>query len=148
MLPHAYPFRLLERASGPDGRPVLGWTVAGGLARGAAEVPPTLVVEMMAQAALAALPGEAGAATPGDATGAASGGGLLAGLQGVSFHRPLRAGDRLTAEAELVGRLGRLIKVHVRLIAADTPAGQPSAPLAEGDLLLALDAGNPGGERS
>lgn len=143
MLPHAYPFRLLERASGPDGRPVLAWTVAGSLARGAGEVPATLAVEMMAQAALAALPGgAAGAASASEPGGVPPPRGMLAGLDGIEVHRPLVAGDRLTAEAALVGRLGRLLKVHVRLVAAGLPAGDPGGVCVEGDLLLALEEGS------
>jgi hypothetical protein len=136
LLPHAYPFRLLERASGPDGRPLLRWTTGGTFDRGAGAVPPSLVVEMMAQAALVALAGPApGAAEPLEKPGI----GLLAGLDGVEILAPLRAGETFSAEAELLGRLGRLLKVRVKLWRVE-PA--PVETVAVGDLLIALDAGS------
>ena len=140
MLPHAYPFRLVERASGPFDPPALAWTVNGALARGAAELPPMLALEMMAQSALVALPGASEGAEPG--SGAAAGGpprrGLLAGLDGVRFLGPVRPGDVLRARAELVGRFGRLYKARV-LLSRVVAAGDET--VAEGELLLALEEG-------
>ena len=139
MLPHAYPFSLVERASGPFDSPTLAWTVNGALARGGADMPPMLALEMMAQSALVALPAGAGAGgEPG--SGEVAGGpprrGLLAGLDGVRFFAPVRPGDVLRARAELVGRFGRLYKARV-LLSRVAAAGDET--VAEGELLLALE---------
>jgi 3-hydroxymyristoyl/3-hydroxydecanoyl-(acyl carrier protein) dehydratase len=123
VLPHAFPFRLVDRTGGRAALPLL-WTVNAALGRGAAEVPAVLAIEMMAQAALVLLAGEAGG-------GPGEGAGLLAGVDGVTFHAPLAAGDRLEAHAELAGRFGRLLKVRGRLT-------RDGATVVEGDLLLAL----------
>jgi 3-hydroxymyristoyl/3-hydroxydecanoyl-(acyl carrier protein) dehydratase len=123
MLPHAYPFRLLER--GPDRGTALPlrWTVNGALDRGVGAMPPVVAVEMLAPAALVLL-GGAGAAGGG-------GGGLLAGLEGVRFHAPLLAGDRLEAHATVHGRFGRLVKVRAWI-------ARGGETVVEGELLLAL----------
>jgi acyl dehydratase len=141
VLPHAYPFRFVERATGPAGEPALAWTVNGALARGAAELPSMLAIEMMAQSALVALP--AGAL---DDRGESKAEGtvvrgLLAGVDGVAFLAPLRPGDALRARAEVVGRFGRLIKARVTL---SRVVDATVEPVAEGELLLALEEG--GGE--
>jgi 3-hydroxymyristoyl/3-hydroxydecanoyl-(acyl carrier protein) dehydratase len=123
MMPHAYPFRLLERGPGDDGALPLRWTVNGALDRGLGAMPPVLAVEMLAQAALVLLGGA------GDAGG--GGGGLLAGVEEVAFHAPLRAGDRLEAHATVTGRFGRLVKARAWIArGGDT--------VVEGELLLAL----------
>ena len=136
MLPHAYPFRFVERATGPAGEPALAWTVNGALARGAEDLPPMLALEMMAQSALVALP----AGASGDRGESKAEGpvvrGLLAGVDGVSFLAPVRPGDALRAQAEVVGRFGRLIKARVTL---SRVVGAIVEPVAEGDLLLALE---------
>jgi 3-hydroxymyristoyl/3-hydroxydecanoyl-(acyl carrier protein) dehydratase len=132
VLPHAYPFRLVERADGPRG-PVLGWTAGGAYGRGGDPMPVTLAVEMMAQAALLALP----AASSGSAPAAADQPprrGLLAGLDGVRFHLPVVPGDSLEARAELAGAFGRLVKARVMLLRSGS-----AEVVAEGELLLALD---------
>jgi 3-hydroxymyristoyl/3-hydroxydecanoyl-(acyl carrier protein) dehydratase len=140
VLPHAYPFRLLD--AGPGDLRVLVAGNAAGL-RGRGELPSVLAIEMLAQAALvrlaAILPGPAPSAGDGVASamsGAAATagprGGLLAGVEGVRFHTPLRAGDRLLAEVELVARLGRLLKVRCAL-------RRDAEVVVEGELLLALE---------
>jgi hypothetical protein len=129
VLPHGYPFRFLERS--PAGSVTLLWTVNGALARGAAEAPAFLAVEMMAQAALVALPPPAPERA---AEGAepATRGGLLAGLEDVRLNAPLRAGDEVRAEAAVLGRFGRLVKARVLLVRGDET-------VAEAVLLLALE---------
>lgn len=123
MLPHAFPFRLVDRGSGGRELPLL-WTVNAALGRGVSEVPAMLAIEMMAQSALVLLAGERGG-------GEGEGAGLLAGVDGVAFHAPLVPGDRLEAHVELAGRFGRLLKVRARL-------ERGGATVVEGDLLLAL----------
>jgi len=124
VLPHAYPFRLLDR--GADG--AVGVLVSGNAAqlRGGHELPAFLAVEVLAQSALSALGEPLGAQ-------ASNGGGLglLAGVQEVRFHAELRPGDRLLASATLLGRLGPLLKVRAEL-------RRDGAVVVEGELLLAM----------
>jgi 3-hydroxymyristoyl/3-hydroxydecanoyl-(acyl carrier protein) dehydratase len=124
VLPHAFPFRLVDRAGDGAAQP-LAWTVGGALDRGAGAAPAMLAVEMMAQAALVLL------ARDGSGEGAGEGAGLLAGVDGLVFHSTLGAGDRLEAHADVAGRFGRLVKVRARLT-------RDGVVVAEGDLLLAL----------
>jgi 3-hydroxymyristoyl/3-hydroxydecanoyl-(acyl carrier protein) dehydratase len=141
VLPHAFPFRFVAGERAGDGTASgvtqLAWTGGATYGRDGGDAPATLLVEMMAQAVLAALPaskGDDAAAGPagGQATRPALG--LLAGLDSVQFHAPVRAGDRLEGTAELVGGFGRLIKARVVL----RRVGETAA-VAEGDLLLAME---------
>jgi 3-hydroxymyristoyl/3-hydroxydecanoyl-(acyl carrier protein) dehydratase len=129
MLPHAYPFLLVDGQAAEA--PTLRWTGGGALARGTGEAPPFLVVEMMAQAILLVLAGE-GTAGEDDSPTEKARGGLLAGVEEVSLLAPLRPGDEVTAEATVLGRFGRLLKARTRLLRA-------GEPIAEGTLLLALE---------
>ena len=129
MLPHAYPFLLVDRLpldrspGGGSGVP-LRWTVNGSLDRGAGAAPTMLAVEMMAQAGLVLLADSAGGQ-------GGNQGGLLAGVEGVQLHAPLLAGDRLEAHAALSGRFGRLVKARAWIL-------REGVTVAEGELLLAL----------
>jgi 3-hydroxymyristoyl/3-hydroxydecanoyl-(acyl carrier protein) dehydratase len=129
MLPHCYPFLLVDRlpvdrdAGSGSGLP-LRWTANGALDRGAGAAPSMLAVEMMAQAGLVLL---ASAADGRDG----SQGGLLAGVEGVQIHAPVQAGDRLEAHAALSGRFGRLVKARAWIL-------REGVTVAEGELLLAL----------
>ena len=124
MLPHEYPFRLLDRRA--DGTVVV--LVSGNAAqlRGADELPAFLAVELLAQSALFALVEPSGERDPSD-----RGLGLLAGVQDVQFHSPLRPGDRLSVAATLLARLGALSKVRAELRRGDEL-------VVEGELLLAM----------
>lgn len=126
MLPHAFPFRLVDRAGDGAGQE-LSWTLGGALDRGVGAAPAMLAVEMMAQAALVLLSREGG----GDADAGTPGAGLLAGVDGLVLHSVVGAGDRLEADAAVAGRFGRLVKVRARLT-------REGVVVAEGDLLLAL----------
>jgi predicted hotdog family 3-hydroxylacyl-ACP dehydratase len=123
-LPHGYPFRLLDRVGGG----AVEVLVAGNAAqlRGAAELPPFLAVEVMAQAALVTLASTA-------ASDDSPSGGLLAGVESVVVHAPLRAGDRLRAHATLLVRMGALVKVRCEL-------RRGAELVVEGGLLLALSS--------
>jgi len=125
VLPHGYPFRLLETLA--DGGVRLQVTGNGALVRGAATLPALLVVEMMAQAALVTLPRAAGEAA--DAPVVRHG--LLAGIDELRCDLPVLPGDRLEARAEVVGRLGPAIKARVEL-------RRDGELVASGHLLLAL----------
>jgi len=124
LLPHEYPFRLLDRRA--DGTVVV--MVAGNAAqvRGTDELPAFLAVELLAQSALFALVEPSGERDPSD-----RGLGLLAGVQDVQFHSPLRPGDRLSVAATLLARLGALSKVRAELRRGDEL-------VVEGELLLAM----------
>ena len=124
MLPHEYPFRLLDRRA--DGTIVA--LVSGNAAqvRGAEELPAFLAIELLAQSALFAL-GE----PPGERKSTQGGLGMLAGVQDVQFHAPLRPGDRLSVAATLLARLGGLSKVRAELRRGDEL-------VVEGELLLAM----------
>ena len=94
--------------------------------RGAGELPPFLAVEVLAQSALIVLAEPEGEGAPGG-----SGLGLLAGVQEVRFHAPLRSGDVVAAGATLLGRLGPLLKVRAEL-------RRDGTLVVEGELLLAM----------
>ena len=124
MLPHEYPFRLLDRRA--DGTVVVLVTGNAVQLRGAHELPSFLAVELLAQSTLFAL------AAPDAETPPQGGGlGMLAGVQDVQFHAPLRVGDRLDAAATLIARLGPLSKVRAELRRGDEV-------VVEGELLLAM----------
>ncbi len=91
--------------------------------RGRATLPSVLALEILAQAAVAALP--AGAA--------GSGGGLLAGIDHARFDAPLCPADTLVATVAIERRFGQLIKVRGELKRQDS-----NAPVASASLYLAL----------
>ncbi len=124
MLPHEYPFRLLDRRA--DGTVVV--LVSGNAAqvRGADELPAFLAVEVLAQSALFAL-----VEPSGERDSSHRRLGLLAGVQDVRFHAPLRPGDRVSVAATLLARLGALSKVRAELRRGDEL-------VVEGELLLAM----------
>lgn len=124
MLPHHYPFRLLDRRA--DGTVVVLISGNAAAVRGEEQLPAFLAVELLAQSALLAL-GE----PSGEAAGSEKRLGLLAGVQDVQFHAPLRPGDRLSAAATLLARLGALSKVRAELRRGDEL-------VVEGELLLAM----------
>jgi 3-hydroxymyristoyl/3-hydroxydecanoyl-(acyl carrier protein) dehydratase len=127
VLPHGYPFRLGERRNA-DGAVVLLVSGNAALLRGGAALPEMLLVEMMAQAALVALPADG--QQHGGATRTAPRG-VLAGVEDVHLAAAVRAGDRLEARATLLGRLGGAVKARVEL-------RRDGEPVAVGDLLLSL----------
>lgn len=124
MLPHAYPFRLLDRRG--DGTVGVLITSNAAQLRGGDELPALLAVELLAQSTLVAL-GESRGAAASDESRI----GLLAGVQDVKLHAPLRPGDRLSVAATLLSRLGPLSKVRAELRRDDVV-------VAEGELLLAM----------
>ena len=128
-LPHGYPFRLLDRVA--DGSVVVLVAANAAQLRGASELPPMLAVEVMAQAALVVLASAGGEFSDAERAGEAPRVGLLAGIDSAVFHAPLRAGDRVRAQAALLGRMGPIVKVRCELRRDDEL-------VAEAGLLLAL----------
>lgn len=126
MLPHAFPFRLVETQEG--GGVVVTLSAGGTWWRGRQGPPAVLALEILAQAAILVL-----ARGDGQEGSRQEGRGLLAGVDRASFHRPLSPGDRLDARVELRGRFGRLVKVTGSLIRQDGEV------VTEADLLLALE---------
>lgn len=124
MLPHEYPFRLLDRRA--DGTVVVLVSGNAGQVRGGQELPSFLAIELLAQSAVFALDEPSG-----DRASSGGGLGMLAGVQDVHFHTPLRPGDRLFAAATLLARLGAMSKVRAELRRGDEL-------VVEGELLLAM----------
>lgn|GEM_PF-1337327 len=153
--PHRYPFRFIDTASdlraaaaGRDGDPSVegaGSSAADrppstGLSAGAVLQavgragqqtlpgghPLSLLVEIMAQGALAALANPASPAPDGASL-------RLAGVDDAVLHRSVGPGDRLTVEARVEGRFGGMAKVACRLFRD----GGDDEPVAEARLLLA-----------
>lgn len=123
-LPHGYPFRLVDRLA--HGGVDVMITADAAQLRGGAELPAMLAVEVMAQAALVTLaPADGGG-------GEAPRGGLLAGLDEVTFHAPLVAGDSIRVIATVLARMGALVKVRCELRRGDEL-------VVAGSLLLALE---------
>lgn len=132
VLPHAYPFRLVEPHGGgtPGRRPVLLPSLGAAMPRqaelgSAAEYPLSLAVEAMAQAVLAAPPAEL------QSQGSRSGSAHLAGIEEARLLAAIEPGDRLEAHAEVAGRFGPAAKLRCRLV-------RNGEPVAEAILLLTL----------
>lgn len=132
MLPHRYPFRLLD-ARHPDGV-VFRLGAAAASSRPAGAMAPILALEILAQAALVTLPEEEGDEEGGENPRM----GYLAGIDGATFdpaltHRPLAAGDTLIAAVARGAGYGRLLKVHGVL-------RRDGEQLVEAELVLSLEA--------
>ena len=117
-LPHRFPFRLIDETQ--DSRARFALTLTSYWLREGGMLPLGLLVEAMAQAAALLLRDP----------GAPEGDRLLAGLEGVQCHRPLRCGDRLEIEAALEARLGGAARVSTRVY-------RDGEEVARGTLLLA-----------
>ncbi len=120
MLPHQFPFRLIDRVEGDSA--VLAATVSAQWLRDSGAVPAVLSIEILAQAAIVLFPddGKGGRA-------------LLAGVDAAQLVRPLAAGERLQARVRLVGHFGRMMKIEGELT---TDGGEL---LARAGLLLARE---------
>lgn len=105
-IPHAFPFRLVERAErvGDKRIGLVLATANGTLARGETW-PCTLVAEAVAQALLVTAP------TP-------SGAPRLVGIDKARMLCPLKAGDRLEVEADEIGAFAGLRRFRCRALAA------------------------------
>ena len=106
-LPHAFPFRLVERAERVGaGRIAVVLATAGGTLTATSEWPVTLVVEAMAQAILIAVdPPRRGALR-------------LVALNGVRLLQPVRSGSRLEIEVEERAVFGPLRRYACRALQA------------------------------
>jgi len=100
-----------------------GVTVGAAWSRGS-DVPPTMAIEILAQAALVLLPASRDEAR--EVTG------YLAGADRVRLMRPLRPGESFVARVSLKRRYGRIVTVHGRLEVEDEL-------VAEADLLIGTD---------
>ncbi len=102
-LPHGFPFRFADRTverTGPASGRVRAVVSAGGRGVSPLGFPSPLVGELMAQAALLLEGGDPEIGRSG----------FLAGFSGVSVARVPQAGDRLTVDVKLAGRLGAVVK--------------------------------------
>lgn len=124
MIPHRFPFRFFETPES-QGEGVLIRVTGGGWWSRGGPIPSFLALEMVAQASIVVLSEELPATPAGDRV-------LLAGVQGASFHDPLRPGDTLRARVTLDARFGRILKVTGSL-------EREEIPVFEGSLLLAWE---------
>ena len=103
-LPHAYPFRFVERTvekRGPaEGRVRALVTVDGRRTEGGEVLPPLTLVEVVAQAALLLEGGDPGVGRSG----------FLAGVSDFSFDRTPRSGDLLEVDVKIAGVLGPIVR--------------------------------------
>ncbi len=86
-------------------------------------LPAVLAIEILAQAAVIALP----------QSGGAEGQGLLAGIDDARFERPLAPADTLIARFHIERRFGQLLKVRGSLRSTES-----NDPVASASLYLAL----------
>lgn len=121
MLPHRFPFRLVDRREGERARVALSggafWSRGGERA-----LPESLLVEVFAQAAAAVLAGR----------GAPSGQGYLAGVEGMQIARLPEPGERVLVDVRLVAGFGRLAKVEAELTCDDERLASATLLLAAG----------------
>lgn len=98
MLPHKYPFQLVESRAGSV---AVALTSGSPWLRIEPVLPLSLAVEIMAQASHVLLGGSPGV--------------YLAGIEAARILAPIAVGDRLSAAAELTGRFGQMIRVSAHL---------------------------------
>jgi hypothetical protein len=108
-MPHRFPFAFVDgtATAGDPPRLRVRLTAAQEAARGGAGPSPLLLIEVVAQAALRLLAGDAPPAGPV----------ALAGLEELELaedlaRHPLQAGDELWVSARPAARLGRLLKLE------------------------------------
>ena len=103
-LPHAWPFRFVERTvekRGPAEGRVRALVTANGRRTEAGEVlPPLTLVEVVAQAALLLEGGDPGIGRSG----------FLAGVSGFEFEREASSGDLLDVDVRIAGVLGPIVR--------------------------------------
>lgn len=102
-LPHVYPFRFADRVeekTGPGSGRVRALISVNGRRAEGGIVPPLTLVELLAQAALLLEGGDAEIGRSG----------FLAGLSDFRVEKVPAAGDRVTVEVRIAGRLGPVVK--------------------------------------
>lgn len=105
-LPHAYPFRFVERVVGPAGPDSSSGSVSvrvsanARAAMGSEWLSPLLFVEAIAQSALLLQGGDAASGRTG----------FLAGIDNFTFTRLPQAGESLEVQVHLKGRFGPAVK--------------------------------------
>ncbi len=103
-LPHAYPFRFVERTvekRGPAEGRVRALVTGNGRRTEAGEsLPPLTLVEVVAQAALLLEGGDPGIGRTG----------FLAGVSGFEFDREAESGDLLDVDVRIAGVLGPIVR--------------------------------------
>ncbi|KAA0255681.1 hypothetical protein FBQ97_13715 [Acidobacteria bacterium ACD] len=108
-LPHLYPFRFVDRTAertGEGSGRVLAAVTAGGRLLGPPAASPAVLGELIAQAALLLQGGDPELGRSG----------FLAGLSGIEVSRLPEAGDLLTVEVVLAGRLGPVVRFDGRVL--------------------------------
>jgi hypothetical protein len=102
----------------------------------AAGYPFSLLLEVMAQAAIP-LSGEEGTGDRGERSPGSPSGGSLVGIDEARLVAPVHYGDRLLVTASIVGQFGRMIRVKARAERSDAPPGE--GVVAEGMFTIALE---------
>lgn len=114
-LPHGHPFVFVDRVVGDGSSRRTVLRVTAGASTGRGSLPATLLLEAMAQSALALLSAE-----PPEGDGQAPRSGSLVGIDEASFDPsliadPPLAGDSLVGSCEVRGRFGPMVKVGASL---------------------------------
>jgi 3-hydroxymyristoyl/3-hydroxydecanoyl-(acyl carrier protein) dehydratase len=103
VLPHAYPFRFVERTvekRGPAEGSVRALVTVNGRRTEGTALPPLTLVEVVAQAALLLEGGDPGIGRSG----------FLAGVSDFTFERTPESGDLLQVDVRIAGVLGPIVR--------------------------------------
>lgn len=118
MLPHRFPFRLIDRSL-DAARAEVELSANGALLRGDAPMPLSLVIEIVAQASAYLSDAE----EQGEDL-------RLAAVERGSLDRTVAAGDRLVVVISVERRYGRLMRVHGRIESDGAAVGEAILVLA------------------
>jgi hypothetical protein len=110
-LPHRFPFQFVAQK---EGRVAILWTGSAWWSRGQT-MPRTLLVEVLAQAALAHLGAAQAQGTAPSHLGTVAGTPFLAGLEEVEFLRDVVPGDGFEIEVALEASLGQIHRLRALL---------------------------------
>jgi len=140
--PHAHPFRMIDLVLELDHgicttvKAVTPGEIVRDDPASAAGYPFSLLLEVMAQAAIP-LSGEEGTGDHGERSPGSPSGGALVGIDEARLVAPVHYGDRLLVTASIVGQFGRMIRVKARAERSDAAPGE--GVVAEGVFTIALE---------
>lgn len=118
MLPHSFPFRLID-GSFNSTRAIVELSANASLLRGRASLPISLVVEIIAQAAAYLLAADEVAREP-----------RLAAIESAVLTGPATVGERLMVSVSLERRYGRLLRIRGELQADGMRVGEATMILS------------------
>lgn len=140
--PHAHPFRMIDLVLELDHgicttvKAVTPGEIVRDDPASAAGYPFSLLLEVMAQAAIP-LSGEEGTGDHGERSPGSPSGGALVGIDEARLVAPVHYGDRLLVTASIVGQFGNMIRVKARAERSDVPPGE--GVVAEGVFTIAIE---------